>query len=283
MRPVDYDRSFTLPDRIDRHVDRTLFGQQISRYVGFVIATDRNILKCIVGSDVIAIVNESYRKIGKVGFSLGSPDIIHRQFAACGIDYISRVRHFGRFVTHNAGHGIERGRHGRKSHLDIRRVQCGIRDSSQIVGFHIQLSEWTLQGYRFGESAFDCIVRQTVEESIEIIVVTGIVAIHGDGGQVGRVVMLVLTAFRAVGPKYEIIGLRRYQTQVESRFTCRYGSSLTFAVQNAVAVNFHDTAIDLRSFTEIRGRSFGLYLILRNRHSNDLAGQPRIQTIRLVF
>ena len=51
--------------RINRHVERTLFGQQVTGYVGAVVAADRNILEVAVGRNFSRAVEERHRKIGQ--------------------------------------------------------------------------------------------------------------------------------------------------------------------------------------------------------------------------
>ena len=78
--------------RINRHVERTLFGQQVTGYVGAVVAADRNILEVAVGRNFSRAVEERHRKIGQRSLLDGGPDIVDRQIAI-GAEYVGGIFH----------------------------------------------------------------------------------------------------------------------------------------------------------------------------------------------
>ena len=143
--------------RIDRHVERTLFGQQITRYHGAVVAADRNILEVAVGRNFDRAVEECHRKIGQRSLLNGRPDIVDRQIAI-GAEYVGGIFHRIRRCADLAFSGVERSRNGRESHFNLRRLQIGGGNRSHVERFDVQLTERTTQGNVFRKSSLYLVV-----------------------------------------------------------------------------------------------------------------------------
>ena len=110
--------------RIDRHVERTLFGQQITRYHGAVVAADGNALEVAVGRELVACcIEERHLEVGQRSLFDRRPDVVHRQLAG-GVEHVGRVFHGSR-AAFLARQCIERGRKRREIHLNLRGYQVG--------------------------------------------------------------------------------------------------------------------------------------------------------------
>ena len=110
--------------RIDRHVERTLLGQQITRYHGAVVAADGNALEVAVGRELVACcIEERHLEVGQRSLFDRRPDVVHRQLAG-GVEHVGRVFHGSR-AAFLARQCIERGRKRREIHLNLRGYQVG--------------------------------------------------------------------------------------------------------------------------------------------------------------
>ena len=88
------------------------------------------------------------------------------------------------------------------------------------------------------------------EESIELFVVTNIISLDGNLGQIFGVVMFICKTVTAVGPKDKLIGLRSDQLQIsESSSAPIHSNNLLITILSTIAIHLQDTAIHLRTVT----------------------------------
>ena len=168
--------------RVDRHTDRALLGQQVTRYVGAVITSDGNIGESVVRADFRAVVVERHREVGERGLAIVGPEEVHRDRAVVFGQLRCRIGHLGR-TAHFARQGVERCGEALESDRVSRRFQRLVLDFVQVVGLYHQQTERTLQG--------DVVSREgtvdgnsfVVEERVALVAVAHELAFLRDGFQ----------------------------------------------------------------------------------------------------
>ena len=278
---------------IRNHIHRNigLFGQQVARYHRAVVALYRDARKRIVLSHLCSrSIQERHRKVCQVLFrSRRRKDIIKRKFTC--IPGIVRqcdrlgICHGSRFTVQRSGKQVDTCRNRHKGHRNLFR---DIRCRSVGYGLHVERPDIELseRSFHINRNRFVLVGnnRCRPEECIACLVIALIDITLGKGyiRQIRCVVMQVglQIASRFVSPEDKLIRIASNKPRRKYRFQILYLCHLAFAVQLAVKIDLHDTAINGRTVA----RSSCLIQLRRQerRNRNLDIFQCRIHRFRLL-
>ena len=230
-----------------------LLCQEVTRYVCAVVALygyRREVVR--PGHFRAVLVEERHCEVcEELLGACGSEHIVEREMSF-GVDNGSRIgiSHGALCVGELTCEEVYGG--GNRFELDLHLLgfesrSCGLH-LCEVEGLDVELAEGTLQFDVYGLRLVGYYLSRS-EECVACVVISDVVARERNVREVGGVVVEVRVdvGARLVGPEDEVEGLAGDQTRRERCREVLYGSYLTFAVEFAVEVDLHDTAVDGRT------------------------------------